>query len=326
MITKLLFKIALAVYINVLCFRNIKPDCTKISRQYNISKGSVISHDALQRLLQMETKWNEILREKYVHLLNKKGGKIIIDDTVLAKPFSKELGLLAWLWSSSDQKFLYGIGLVLVIWTDGKTRFPLGFRFWKKGDKKTKIDLAMEILFDAKYFWKIKPDYVLMDSFYPAAKLLKRIRKYGWHWLAKIKPNRLIDGYQVQDMFNTFYGSYVGKLSENIRALVVKEDEEYWATSDIKLTSHQVKVIYQDRQMVEEVIKILKSELRIEGCSARSEIAQTNHVWLTLLAFCQLEHYRLFYKLKTIYQLREMLFNIPIPTKLRWNQEIINIA
>jgi hypothetical protein len=292
MITKLLFKIALAVYINVLCFRNIKPDCTKISRQYNISKGSVISHDALQRLLQMETKWNEILREKYVHLLNKKGGKIIIDDTVLAKPFSKELGLLAWLWSSSDQKFLYGIGLVLVIWTDGKTRFPIGFRLWKKGDKKTKIDLAMEILADAKKYWRIKPDYALMDSFYPAEKLLKRIRKYGWHWIAKIKPNRLINGYQVQDMSNTYYDSFVGKLSGNIKALVVKQDDEYWATS----------------------------------CSARFEIAQTNHVWLTLLAFCQLEHYRLLYNLKSIYQLRETLFNLPIPTKLLWNQEIINIA
>jgi len=30
----------------------------------------------------------------------------------------------------------------------------------------------MEILQDAKKFWKIKPKYVLMDSFYAAAKLL----------------------------------------------------------------------------------------------------------------------------------------------------------
>lgn len=44
----------------------------------------------------------------------------------------------------------------------------------------------MELLNDAKKIYKIKPDYLLMYLFYPAAKLLKKIRKFHGHWIAKI--------------------------------------------------------------------------------------------------------------------------------------------
>ncbi|MHB8580206.1 MAG: transposase [Ignavibacteriaceae bacterium] len=84
---------------------------------------------------------------------------------------------------------------------DGQTRFPIGFRIWNKHDKKTKIDLAMELLNEAKKIFKVKPSYVLMDSFYPAAKLLKLIRKFRWQWIAKIKSNRRVDSIQVQEFF-----------------------------------------------------------------------------------------------------------------------------
>jgi len=116
---KLLFQIALSAYLNVLCFRNVRPSCTEISKQYNDgSKSLVISHDALQRLLQIEREWNRLFRKNYGHLLGKNCGYLIIDDTVLEKPFSSELELLAWLWSTSKKSCVYGIGTVFVIWTD----------------------------------------------------------------------------------------------------------------------------------------------------------------------------------------------------------------
>ncbi len=320
MMKKILFQIALSAYINVLCYRNTKPSCTSISKQFNSkNNNSIVSHDALQRLLHMEKKWNKILRKKYGHLLGKKGGYLIIDDTVLSKPYSFEFELLSWLWSSSEEMYVYGMSLVLVIWTDGNTRLPIGFRLWKKDGKKTKIDLAMEILSDAKKFWKIKPEYVLMDSFYPAAKLLKRIREYGWHWIAKIKSNRLLEGIPVNEFFFYRFGNYFGELSENIIARVIKEDDNFWATSDLFLSPRQIKKHYQARQWVEEIFKILKSELRIEKCPARNQITQANHIYLTLFAFCQLEEYRLKNNFETIYQLRENLFNDPIPRNLQWN-------
>ncbi len=330
---KTILQAALFAYINTICFRNFRPTCTKLSQQYNRnividSKCSYISHDKLQRLLQIERKWNLFLIQKYGHLFKKysslknkqKGIKtfILIDDTVIAKPFSKELDILSWLYSSGDAKYLYGLNVVFVIWTDGNTRFPMGFRLWKKDGKKSRLDLAMEILKEIKKIHKIKPDYVLMDSFYGAAKLLKLIRKLKWHWIAKLKSNRLINEIQVKDALTYRYGNIIGKLTEGIKALVIKDNKNFWASSDLSLTSIDVKELYRKRQIIEEFFKILKSELRIEGCSSRCEKAQVNHIYLVLIAFCQLEDFRIKKNISTIYKLRMIFIECIIPNNFNW--------
>jgi len=336
---KLIIQTALFAYVNAICFRDFRPTCTKISEQYNRniiydSKSSYISHDKLQRLLLIERKWNLFLIQKYGHLINKNSSLkdnqrtktfLVIDDTVIAKPFSKELDILSWLYSSGDGKYLYGLNVVFVIWTDGNTRFPIGFRIWKKDDSKSRLDLAMEILKDARNIYKIKPDYVLMDSFYPAAKLLRLIRKLKCHWIAKLKPNRLIDKIQVRDAFTYRYGNKIGKLTDGIKALIVKENDQFWATSDLSLESTVVKELYRKRQLIEEFFKILKSELRIEGCSSRSNTAQINHIYFVLIAFCQLEDFRITKNIKTIYKIRLIFFDCVIPKNLKWTINLPNL-
>ena len=96
-----------------------------------------------------------ICKKRYGHLIKSVKSRtrksfLIIDDTVIAKPYSKELDILSWIYSSGDKQYLYGINVVFIIWTDGKTRYPLGFRIWNKNDNKTKIDLAIELLLEAK--------------------------------------------------------------------------------------------------------------------------------------------------------------------------------
>jgi len=187
---RLIYQTALFAYVNAICFRNFRPTCTKISEQYNRNivydtENPYVSHDRLQRLLVLEEKWNRYLQQHYSSLIRHRKGSskkrtfIIIDDTVIAKPYSKELDLLSWIFSPGDRQYLYGINVVFVLWTDGETPFPIGFRIWYKEGTKTKIDLAMDLLKDAKKIYKITPSYVLMDSFYPAAKLVKVIRKYS---------------------------------------------------------------------------------------------------------------------------------------------------
>ncbi len=338
MMKKLIFQTALFAYVNAICFRNFRPTCTKISEQYNRNiiydseNNPYVSHDRLQRLLVFEGKWNHYIQKHYSCLTklrkssSEKKTYLIIDDTVIAKPYSKELDLLSWIFSPSDRQYLYGINVVFVIWTDGKTRFPIGFRIWNKDDKKTKIDLAMELLNEAKKTYKIKPGYVLMDSFYPAAKLLKLIRKFRWHWISKIKSNRLVDKTQVQEFFSYRYGKHIGKLSENIRALVVKDNDNYWATSDLSLLSAEVKQRYRNRQIIEEFFKILKSELRLEGCSSRERIAQINHIYFVLIAFCQLELFRIIKNIDTIYKIRLVMFDCIIPKNFNWKLKTLAFA
>lgn len=338
MMKKLIYQTALFAYVNTLCFRNFRPTCTKISEQYNRniiyddSENPYVSHDKLQRLLVFEGKWNRYIQKHYGRLIklrkssSKKKTYLIIDDTVIAKPYSKELDLLSWIFSPSDRQYLYGINVVFVIWTDGKTRFPIGFRIWYKDSKKTKIDLAMELLNDAKKIYQLKPGYVLMDSFYPAAKLLKLIRKFRWHWIAKIKSNRLIDNTKAQEFFSYRFGKHIGKLSENIRALVVKDNDNYWATSDLSLQSAEVKHYYRKRQTIEEFFKILKSELRLEGCSSRDRVAQINHIYFVLIAFCQLELFRIMKNIDTIYKIRLVMFDCVIPKNFSWKLKTMAFA
>jgi Transposase DDE domain len=334
---KLIYQTALFAYVNAICFRNFHPTCTTISEQYNrnilyVSEKPYVSHDRLQRLLQIEEQWNTYLQQHYGSLISQKKRSsntkiyLIIDDTVIAKPFSTDLELLSWIFSPSDRQYLLGINVVFVLWTDGNTRFPVGFRLWHKNDNKTKIDLAMELLKEAKKQYKIKPKYVLMDSFYPAAKLVKLIRKYSWHWIAKIKSNRLLNGIQVQNFFRYRYGNSLGALSENIRVLVVKDNDNYWATSDHALSSTQVKRHYRYRQLIEEFFKILKSELRLEGCPSRKSLAQLNHIYFVLIAFCQLEQFRVTNNIETIYKIRAVFFDCVIPRNFHWNVQIPRFA
>ena len=110
----------------------------------------------------------------------------------------------------------------------------------------------------------------------------------------------------------------VSKLSENIRALVVKDNNNYWATSDLSLQSVEVKHYYKKRQIIEEFFKILKSELRLEGCSSRESIAQINHIYFVVIAFCQLELFRIMKKIDTIYKIHLVLFDCVIPKNKNW--------
>ena len=326
MLSKALYRRALAAYINVLCFRSSRASCSKIARLFSCSTQS-ISHDALQRLLTIERQWNRELCKRYGHLLNGKRGRLIIDDTVLAKPFSSECPILAWLWSSSDRRYLFGISCVLIIWTDGHTRVPLGVRFWSKNDPRSKIDLAIELLEEVKSLYTPRVDYVLFDSWYAAAALLKAVRSLGWHWATKLKRNRIINGNcRVDAFFSYRYGHDSVRLNKSIRALLVKDNDNFFVSSNLRLTPQQLKAIYGQRQWVEEVIRILKSHLSLESCSARSEQAHHAHVHLALMAFCQLEHVRLQLSYSTIYQLRDNLLNTPVPSKLAWNLQLCGTA
>ena len=126
--------------------------------------------------------------------------------------------------------------------------------------------------------------------------------------------------------FSLRYGNHIGKLSENIKALVIKDNDNYWATSDLSLQSSEVKQYYRNRQIIEEFHKILKSELRIEGCSSRESIAQINHIYFVLIAFCQLELFRTMKNISTIYKVRAVLFDCVVPKNLNWNLNVMPFA
>ena len=104
-----------------------------------------VSHDRLTRMLQADWSGQRLLERAIRTLFVWERGSLIIDDTVVPKPFATAMEGLAWVFSSQERKPVYGFSLVLVIWTDGSVRIPLGLRLWHQGDP-SQYALALEVL------------------------------------------------------------------------------------------------------------------------------------------------------------------------------------
>src|SRR5215831_4689583 len=263
------------------------------------------SHDQLTRMLQGTWSGHTLLDLALRVLFAVAGGYLIVDDTVVAKPAARLLGEAAWVWSNKDRKVLFGVSVVLLIWTDGQHRVPLAFRVWHKGGV-SKYDLALELLSYARNRLKCKPQFVLFDSWYPSKHLLKRIRDYGWYCVCQLKKNRRFEGRPLVRYLQQPYWQATGSLAGDIKVFVVRYRRKYYATNRLSLTAKEVRTLYRKRQEVEEVIRVLKSYLSLEGCQAgyrRStdkqallrEGAQEHHIALCLVAYLMVERERLDY-------------------------------
>ena len=286
------------IYLMALLYFTRLTTCSAIADAFDSA-----SHDQLTRMLQGTWSGHTLLDLALRVLFAVAGGYLIVDDTVVAKPAARLLGEAAWVWSNKDRKVLFGVSVVLRVWTDGQHRVPLAFRVWHKGGV-SKYDLALELLSYARNRLKCKPQFVLFDSWYPSKKLLKRIRDYGWYFVCRLKKNRSFDGRPVRAYLQQPYWQAVGTLSGGLKVLVVRYRRKYYATNRLTLTAPEVRAHYKRRHEVEEVIRVLKSQLGLEGCQVGykrlladqpypQEGAQTHHIALCLVAYLIVERERL---------------------------------
>jgi Transposase DDE domain len=232
-------------------------------------------------------------------------GSLIIDDTVVPRPFATAMEGLAWVFSSQERKPVYGFSLVLLIWTDGSVRIPLGIRLWHKGGP-SKYALALELLSYARNRLRCRPEYVLFDAWYPSKALLKRIRDYRWYFVCRLKKNRRFHGQPLWAYRRHPYWAETGWLSGGLKVLVVRYGATYYATNHLTLPAAEVRRLYRGRAQIEEVIRVCKDQLGWNGCQARSERAPLHHLTCCLVAFCVLERERHDRNL-TIYKLKREL-------------------
>jgi putative transposase len=261
------------------------------------------SHDQLTRLLQGAWSGHIRLNLALRALFTVAGGYLLVDDTVVEKPYARLLGEAAWVWSSKQRKVVFGVAVVLLVWTDGQGRIPLAFRRWHKGGA-SKFDLALELLSYARNRLRCKPEFVLFDAWYPSKKLLKRLSDYGWYFVCQLKKNRRFEGRPLGRYLQQPYWQATGYLSGGIKVFVVRYRRKYYATNRLSLSAKEVRTLYRKRQEVEEVVRVLKSQLSLEACQAgykRSsdkkslpgEGAQEHHIALCLVAYLIVERERL---------------------------------
>ncbi len=126
-------------------------------------------------------------------LVQPDGGLLVIDDTVLDKPYARKIELVTRTWSGKHRQVVAGIDLITLLWTDGVRHIPCDYRIYDKAnDALTKNDHFRAML-ESAYKRGFEPACVCFDSWYSSLENLKKVRGYQWRWLTQLKSNRLAD-------------------------------------------------------------------------------------------------------------------------------------
>jgi putative transposase len=291
-------------YLIGLIYRNTRTSCVCLASLTNIA------HDQLYRLLYSDFPYSRRLWELFASRLVSEKGYLVLDDTTWQR-WTKKAEAVSFVWDSRIGKVVFGMSVVLLVWTDGKRKVPLGLRVWKKGGK-SKIELAAELLRQA-HARGISPEFVLFDSWYSARSLLELIDGFGWRYISAAKRNRLFEEVKISKYFHHRFGRAVGNLRKiKHQILLVKDGSKFLISNEVSLTSRAIRRHYRNRQQVEETFRLLKQEFGWGKCRARSVKAQSAHLHLGLYALCLVQ---MKMKNETVYQFKQNLFRQAIPTQ-----------
>lgn len=280
--------------------QGILVSATSLERQFGYS------HDGITRCLVRKFAW-----EKWIILVIHKlfgilsGGYLIIDDTVIAKPYAKKMEGASFVHSSLLDRTVFGYNIVFLCWSNGTLTIPLSWR-WYKPNSKTKIDLAMILLHEAKYRWKLTPQYVLFDTYYGAERIINRIVSYQWQVVGQLKCNRIINAAPIKEDLLNQGDATIGDVTALVKGRIVRHDNKFFFTTDLSLSPKRMIALYQKRWPIEEVFRFLKSELRLEQCQARTKQAQKTHLASCVLVYLIFQKEQQIKKKETLYSVRRL--------------------
>jgi putative transposase len=260
------------------------------------------AHDSFTRLLNRlepdpESLWNETRAR-----IQLDEGMLILDDSVLDKPFARHMGLVGRFWSGRHKRVVKGIDLVSLVWTDGDAIFPCDYRLVDPADTqhRTKNDLFREMIQTAKARG-LKPRCVAFDSWYSGKDNLKAIRDCGWTFLTQVRCNRKVNpdktgNRPIQDCEIASTGTIVHLegfgLVKAFRIATTDGGTEHWITNDLSM-DQTTRLMFAERAWgIEEYHRGLKQHCGVDRCQTRQAQAQKNHIGFAIRAFVRLEWHR----------------------------------
>jgi putative transposase len=278
---------------------------TEAARVHPGTGPQVVAHDAFTRLLHRLEPDPEALWEEVRSLVRRGQGVLVLDDTILDKPYARYMELVRRHWSGKHQRVVDGIGLLTLLWTDGHRYVPVDYRFADKArDGKTNNDHFRDMLATA-YKRGFEPECVLFDGWYSSLENLKAVRSYGWKWLTRLKSDRTInpDGTgnrRIDECEIAADGSRVhlrGYGFVRVFRIVLREgdteDAQYWATGDTTMSEETRREYAHLAWSIEQYHRGLKQYCAVERAQVRSARAQRNHIGLAIRAFVRLEKHRI---------------------------------
>jgi len=275
--------------------------CTEASRCLP-STSDPIAHDSVKRLLERQPHHTEALYNEAKQLIRQNEGVLVIDDSTLDKPYSRQIEPVTRHWSGKHHRVVQGINLVSTIWTDGSAIVPVDFRIYHpEKDGKNKNDHFRDMI-KAANDRQFHPECVIFDSWYASTENLKLIRSMAWHWFTRLKSNRLVnpdDTYNrpISDVEIPPEGRMVHLRQYGFikifKVVHGDSDVEYWATDILDASESDRRTFKDCGWNIEEYHRGIKQCCGIERCQGRKDGVQRGHIFLALLAFLRLESNRL---------------------------------
>ena len=258
------------------------------------------AHDAYTRLLQrLEPDSTTLWAEVQTEVLGCEG-VLVLDDSVLDKPYARQMGLVHHVWSGKHHRVVKGIDLLTLLWTDGDRHLPCDYRVYDKPtDSKSKNDHFRDLLRTAQERG-ISPQCVLFDGWYSSLDNLKLIRTMKWRWLTRLKANRRVNhnrtGLQALSKVALEATGTIVHLEGYGLIKVFRIDAkdgstEYWATDDLQMDELERLKFADASWRIEEYHRGLKQVTNVERCQCRLSLSQRNHISLALRAFVIVERW-----------------------------------
>ena len=101
------------LYLTALLYYRTAATCMAMSEALQ-----TVSHGRLTRMLHADWSGQTLPENAGRMLFVWERGYLILDDTVIPKPFATAMESLAWVFSSQERRPVYGFSPVLLVWTE----------------------------------------------------------------------------------------------------------------------------------------------------------------------------------------------------------------
>jgi hypothetical protein len=290
----------------------------------NLLDGDV-SHDQITRFLASREQtstdlWH--LVKPHVRGVQSEAGVLIIDDSVVEKPFSDENDIVCWHYDHSKQTQVKGINFMTALYHSGGVSLPVGFTviakteiyFDKEGKAQRRSPIGKNESYRAMLQHAVTNQipfrYVMNDVWYSSAENMRFVKQtLHKDFIMPLKANRklalsladkLAGKYVRVDALvlepNTVREIYLEGVEFPLfftKHVFVNEDGstgvQYLVTSDPILTADGIATLYRTRWQVEPYHKSLKQNASLAKSPTHTVRTQTNHFFAALCGYIKLE-------------------------------------
>ena len=303
--------LCMAVYVSGLTALERKQTQSRIAK--TIGR---VSHDALNRLAPMLPMLCTQMAAGALFLITGvyDTGYIILDDTVVPKPFSRFVAGTYVDYDHTQKRHVRCHRIVVVIWTNGAIYIPVAFAFWHHRDFVRKYRTKNQIARILVYYvvrHGIPFSYLTFDNWYASKQNLRFFDKLSIKFVTRLRNNTWIvheaDANERQKIqkLTKYECHYYGKLNAYVRHFqvkypgfgagslaIVKNDKheepgrtKYIFTNDLSLTNKEIVLRYRSRWHVEVFFRACKQNFGLTACQAQMMPQVILHVRMVFLAY-----------------------------------------